>query len=190
MIPDTEQCKDDRHVLLKRGAHEMAIHLMRAIEKLRKLLFTDGDHDRQADCRPERKTPADPVPEDEHVVGVDAERTDSLAVGRDGNEMPRNLRLVSAVRQEPFTRRCSVGHRLLGREGFRGDNEERCPWIERLQGLLGGDTVDIGEEVQPQIRLHVGFKGFADHLRTQIRPADTDVHHVSDSLAGEATPFT
>ena len=62
----------------------MPVHRMHAIEELAEILRSDRDHQRQADGRPDRITTADPVPETEDTVLVDAECRDLVECGRDG----------------------------------------------------------------------------------------------------------
>ena len=52
------------------------------------MVAPDGDHQRQADRRVDGVAPADPLPEAEHVGGVDAEGGDLLGVRADGDEVP------------------------------------------------------------------------------------------------------
>ena len=60
---------------------------MEAGEEVDEAIGPDREHHREADRRVHRVAPADPVPEAEHVVGVDAELSDPLGVGRDGDEV-------------------------------------------------------------------------------------------------------
>ena len=70
----------------------------------------DGERDRQADRGPQAVAPADPVPEPEHVGGVDAELRDLRLVGRDGDEVLGDRFLVAGAVQEPGARGAGVGH--------------------------------------------------------------------------------
>ena len=68
----------------------------------------DGDHGGKADGRIHRITAADPVPETEHVGGVDAELRHFLGIGRDRDKMLRDGRLVARQpRQQPAPARCA-----------------------------------------------------------------------------------
>ena len=67
---------DDRHVLGERRVAEMLVHRARAGEEASKVLGADRDGERQADRRPDRIAPADPVPEAEDAVRPDAELGD------------------------------------------------------------------------------------------------------------------
>ena len=77
-VPDAEQPHDHRHVLGERRVAEMLVHRARAGEEAAEILAADGDGERQADRRPDRIAPADPVPEAEDALGADAELGDLL----------------------------------------------------------------------------------------------------------------
>ncbi len=108
-----------------------------------KVIRADGDHDRQADGTRHRVAPADPVPEFEHIGGVDAKLADFLAVGRDGHKVLRHRRLITQGFKHPLAGAGGVGHRLVGCERFGGDYKQRFGWIEPARNLnqLGG--VDV-----------------------------------------------
>ncbi len=125
-VPDGEQAHQRRQVALERGAPEVLVHLVEAGEHLAEALRTDGQHRREADRRVHRVPPADPLPEAEHVVGVDPELAHLLGVGGDGDEVLGDRALVGAERvQRPFARRAGVGHRLERGERLGGDDEQR-----------------------------------------------------------------
>ena len=87
VVPDTDEGEDDGQVLLEGRLGKVLVHLVRSEEELVKVVGADEEHDRESDRRPERVPSADPVPELEHVVGVDAERRDGLRVGRERDEV-------------------------------------------------------------------------------------------------------
>jgi hypothetical protein len=70
-VPDVEQPQAHRQVARQRRGAEVLVHGMRAGQQFTKALGAYGDGQRQADGRPERITPAHPVPEAEG--GLDAE---------------------------------------------------------------------------------------------------------------------
>ena len=71
--------------------------VVEAGQHLPEALGPDREHRRQADRRVHRVAAADPVPEAEHVVGVDPELRDLLGVGRDRDEVLGDRRLVAAA---------------------------------------------------------------------------------------------
>ena len=80
VVPDAEQPQRDRQILLQRRGAEVFIHRVGAGEQFLKVVEADGNGDGQANGGPERVASADPVPELEHVVRVDAEIRDLLGV--------------------------------------------------------------------------------------------------------------
>ena len=149
----------------------------------------DGDHERQADGGVERVAAADPVPEAEHVVRVDAERLDLLGVGRHRHEVLGHGRLVAAqAGQRPFAGRAGVGHRLQRGERLRRDDEQRLGGVEvaRLLGEVG--AVDVRDEPEGERAVAVELQRLVRHLGPEVRTADADVDDVADRLAGVAQP--
>ena len=77
-----------------------------------------------------------------------------------------------------------VGHRLLRREGLRGDDEQRARQIrDLLQRVAEVGAVDIGDEMAAQARLRIGRERARAHRRAEVRAADPDVHDVGEGLA-------
>lgn len=68
----------------------MFVHALGASQQLGIGLRTDGDHQRQANRRPQRKTTADPVPERKNRVLVDPEVNRPLRFGGQGSKMLRD----------------------------------------------------------------------------------------------------
>ena len=79
--------------------------------KSREVVRPDGDHQRQPDRRVDRVAAADPLPEAEHVGGVDAERRHLLGVRADGDEVAGDGVLAEGV-DEPGPGGAGVGQRL------------------------------------------------------------------------------
>ena len=86
-VPDAEQPHQHRQVPLERGGAEVLVHLVEAVEHGAEVVRADGEHGREADRRVHRVAAADPVPEAEHVGGVDAELGHLAGIGRDGDEV-------------------------------------------------------------------------------------------------------
>ena len=87
VVPDGQQAHQQRQVALRRRGAEMLVHRVEAREHVAEVFGADGDHGRQADRRIHRVAAADPVPEAEHVGGVDAELAHRLGVGRERDEV-------------------------------------------------------------------------------------------------------
>ena len=95
----------------------MLVHGARAGEKLAERAFSDGDHQRQADGRPQRIAPADPVPEAEDAGLVEAELRHLVERGGDGGEMLRHG-VFAKSRDDEVARGGGIGHGLDGGEGL------------------------------------------------------------------------
>ena len=68
----------------------MLVHFVKAVQHGAEIIRADGQHRRQADRRIHRVATADPIPEAEHVGGIDPELRDLRGIGRDGDEMSGN----------------------------------------------------------------------------------------------------
>ena len=77
---------------------EVLVDRVEAVEELAEPSRADRQHQRQADRRVDRVAAADPVPEAEHVVGVDAELGDLLGVGADRDEVLADRRIAQRTR--------------------------------------------------------------------------------------------
>ena len=112
-------------VRFDRRVRKCSIDRVGSREQLVEVLGTNGDHRRQPNRALHGVATADPVPELEHVRGVDAEGGDLFGVRRDRDEVLGDRRLVAEALDEPLARRCGVGQGLQGAKGLRGDDEER-----------------------------------------------------------------
>ena len=104
VVPDADQPQEHRQVLLDRRGPEVLVHRVEAGEHLAERVGADRDHQRQPDRRVERVATADPVPELEHVRGVDAELRDLLRVRRHRDEVLRDRGVVAELRERPLAR--------------------------------------------------------------------------------------
>ena len=86
-VPDVEQPHQQRHVARRRRGAEVLVHGVEAGEQLGEALRADGHDQRGADGGVDGVAAADPVPEAEGVVGVDAEVGDLVERGGDGHEV-------------------------------------------------------------------------------------------------------
>ncbi len=184
--PDEPQ--DGRQVLGGVRGAEVLIHFVGAGEQLAKPLVADGQGDGQPDGGPQGVAPADPVPETEHVVGVDAEGRDPLGIGGNCHEVVGDRRFIPQGIDQPIPGAVGVGHGLLGGEGLGGDHEEGGGRLQVADGLGQVGAVHVGDEVDPQLGGLVGLEGLANHQRAQVGAADADVDHIGDAVARVAAP--
>ena len=160
-----------------------AVDDVEAVQELAELLRTDVDHQRQPDRRVDRVAPADPVPEPEHVGGVDPELGHPLGVGRHGDEVIADGVLAERVDQ-PTPRGAGVGQRLDRAERLGGDDEQRRRRIECLQRGVDVGAVDVRHEVGAQARMPEGGQRTRRHRRPEVGAADADVDDVGDAVVG------
>ncbi|MNH85443.1 hypothetical protein D3C73_378840 [compost metagenome] len=132
VVPDADQRQQHRQVLLGRRLGKVFVHLMRTAQQLLEVFKAQRQRDRQADCRPQRVTATHPVPEFEHIVGVDTKLGHRFTVGRQRSEVFRDVLLIASGAQEPVARAEGVGHGFLSREGFRRHQEQRSRRIQRF----------------------------------------------------------
>ena len=144
VVPHGEETMEDRDVLFKRRGAEVFVHLVEPREHVAEIVRSESDHVREADRGIHRVASADPVPETEHIGGINAELGDLGGVCRDSDKMFRDGCLVAAeAREGPIASGRSVGHCLEGRECFRRDDEERFSGVEVVGGLGKVCAVDI-----------------------------------------------
>ena len=93
VVPDAQKPHQHRQVALERGGAEVLVHLVKAVEHGAELVRADGQHGGKANRRIHGIAPAHPIPEAEHVGGIDPEL--------------RHFRLVRRHRHKV------LGHRLL-----------------------------------------------------------------------------
>ena len=141
----------------------------------------DGDHQRQADGRPDRIAAADPVPEAEDAVGADAEGAHLVERRRDRGEVRGHRRLAEML-DDPAPRRLRIGHGLDGREGLGGDDHQRGRGIEPRQRIGDMRAIHVGDEMQPR-PVMIGRQRQRRHRRAEIRAADADIDDIGELCA-------
>ena len=146
VVPDAEKSHDDRHILLEGRGAEMLVHFMITREHRFEVLGADGDHKGKADGGAQGIAAAHPVPEGEHVGGVDAEFSYFLGVGGERHEVFRDGFLVAQLFQEPGFGALGVRHRFQRRESLAGDDEERLLGVEVPSYLCDVRAVNVGDE--------------------------------------------
>ena len=188
-VPHRQQAHQHRQVAVEGRGAEVLVHLVKAAEHVAKVLGADCQHGRQSDGRIHGVATANPVPELEHVVGVDAECGDGPCVGGNRDEVFGNGCLgVPEAGEQPVARGMRVGHRLERGERLGRDDEQRLGRVQVARGFGEVGAVDVRDEAEGHVALGVRSQRFVGHHRAQVRAADADVDHVADALAGEARP--
>ncbi len=189
-VPDAEQRHEDRQVRVQGCAPEVLVHVVEAREQLAEVVRADGDHQAQADGGVHRVPPAHPVPEAEHVGGVDAELGHLRAFVETATKCFATAASVAAQpRQEPVASGSGVGQRLERRERLGRDDEQRLGRVEVQRGVPDVGPVDVGHEPELHRPQGVVAQRLGGHRRPQVRAADADVDDGPDALPGEARPL-
>ena len=87
----------------------MLVHLVSSEQHVLEVVGTDREHDGKSNRGPERVSSTDPVPELEHVGGIDSESGDGGSIGRESDKVLRNVLLLSqyqGTRQYRSTTSC------------------------------------------------------------------------------------
>jgi hypothetical protein len=153
-----------------------------ACQELLELVPAGGESYGQPDRRPHRVAAADPVPEAEDAILIDAELRRFLKVGGEGGEMVMH-RLLAQGRRQPVARGMAVGHGLQRREGLAGHQHQGPRRIQFAGELREGVAVDVREEVRFDLRAMDPGQRRRDHARPEVGAADADVEHIREGLA-------
>ena len=80
-VPNADEGEDVGEVLARRGGAKVLIHVVEARKQFTEAIGSNRNHGREPDGGVHRIATADPIPESEHVRGVDAELGDLFRVG-------------------------------------------------------------------------------------------------------------
>ena len=163
---------------------------MKAGEHAAKILGSYRNHCRQPNGGIHGISTAHPVPEPEHVVEIDAKLCDLAGVGRDSDEVPRHRLFVPERGHTPGARGAGIGQCLECGERLGTDDEQRLGRLEALHRLDEVRSVHVRYEAERHVPPAVEPQRLVGHYRPEIGPANADVDHVSDPLAGVARPVT
>ena len=199
-VPHVEHAHQHHGVLLERGVGEVLVDLVEAVQELLEAGRAEDHGERGADGGVHGVAAADPVPEAEGVLRVDAELGDLLQVGGDSDEVLADglgFLLLGTVDgagglellKQPGAGAAGVGQGLQRGEGLGDDDEQRGLRIEAL-GLLGQVVrVDVGDVAGRDAGVGVRLERLVHHDRAQVGAADADVDDGLDLLAGHAGPL-
>ena len=154
------------------------------------IIRADGQHGGEADGRIHGVAAADPIPEAEHVGGIDAELGYFRGVGGHRDEvLGHGFFIAAQTRQRPGASRVGVGHGFERRECFRGNDEERLRRVEIADRFGEIGAIDVGNEAERHGAVAVMLQRLVGHHRAEVGAADADVDDVANALAGVSLPF-
>ena len=187
-VPDAEQTHDHRQVALERGLPQMLVDRVKAGEHVSEIGRANRNHQRKPNSGIVGVAPADPIPEAEHIVGIDAEGLHPFGVGGDRDEVTLHRRFAERVDQ-PAAAGVGIRQRLHGGEGLAADDEERLRRVEIAQRLVGVVAVDVADEPAFDLRGPEVAQRLVGHGGPEVAAADPDVDDGRDALAGRAGPL-
>ena len=190
VIPQGQEAVEDWDVLLEGRGAEVLIHRMESGEHFAEVVRAEGDHVGEADGGIHRIAPPYPIPEAEHVGGVDAELGDLLGICGNSDEVLGDSGFVTPETGErPLAGRGGIGHGLQRGKCLGRNDEERLSGVEVVGGLGEVGAVHIGDEAEGERAVGVVAQGLVGHHGSEIRAADADIDDVFDALAGMAFPL-
>ncbi len=166
----------------------MLVHCVEAGEHLAEAFWTDGDHQREANGRVVGVAAANPVPELEHIPGIDAELLYFPGIGRDGDKVFRYGLLAAQRAHAPRAGGMRVGQSFQRCKGLGGDDKERLRGIQIARRLDEFAAVNVGDEAHGQGAVTVILQRFVGHPGTQVRAANADIDDVAYAPASVAGP--
>ena len=144
------------------------------------------DGERQADARPDRVAAADPVPEAEHAVGLDAEGGDLVELGRHRGEMIGDRRLRRARRRSRRARSAALVIVSWVVKVFEETmNSVRAGSSPRSVSAMSAPST-LETKCARRFGRREGRERPRRHRRAEVRAADADVDDVGHRLAERA----
>ena len=169
VVPDAEQRHEHGKVALEGRGAEVLVDRAEAGQEFVEVLRADGRHQREPDGGVDAVTTADPIPESEHVGGVDAEGLDLVGVGRHRDEVVAHGIGRTDPAHQPLARGLGVGHRLDRRERLGRDDEQRLLGVEVAGRLPDIGAVDVGHEAHLEPAIAVVAQRLVTHGRDRGR---------------------
>ena len=188
-VPDTEEAHERRDIFLQWRGAEVLVHGVEALEEAHEVHRANGAHEGQADGAIHGVAAADPIPEREHVLGIDAELGYLLRIGGHGDEVLGHGGLVTIeLLDEPAARGVRIGQRLLGGKGLGGDDKQGGFCIEAIErgGHIG--RVHVGDELGRDASDLIGAQCLGRHGRTKVGATNADVDYLFNGVAGMPQP--
>ena len=117
VVPDRQQREQHGQIFGRRGPAKMAVHGPPTCKEGTEIFHAKPQGDGESHRRPHRVPAADPIPEAEAIVRMNAKSVHRLMIGGYGSKISGHGLFTDRL-EEPVARRPSVGQRLLGSEGL------------------------------------------------------------------------
>jgi hypothetical protein len=162
---------------------------VRAGKHVAEVVGADCDHGREADRRFHGVAPADPIPEAEHIGGVDAKFAYSIGVGGNCDKVFGYGLLIAKGVDQPCAGTVGVGHGFEGCKGFGRDDEQGFSGVE-IAGCFGEvGAINVGDKAEGEFALAVMAQGLVGHYWAKVGATNADIDDVADAFAGVAEPL-
>ena len=197
-VPNVQQTHQNGYVLSQGSGAEVLIHCVEACEEVSENLRAENDSQGGTDRGVYGVAAANPVPEAESVLGVNAECRNLVQCGGDSHEVLSHSlgcfltfqgASLSQCGKQPLACHARVGEGFEGAEGLGCDDEQGGLGVQAGDLLSHIGRVNVGDEACGDACISVGLESLVHHDRAQVGATDTDVHNGLDALAGDAGPL-
>ena len=164
VVPNVDERHQDGNVAAERGLEEMGIHRVRTGQHFAERFFADGNHQRQADGRPNGITAADPVGHGEDFVGGNAEVLGGGHIGGNGAEVAVDAGIGQTCIAVPSTSGVGIEQGFRCAERFAGNAEYGGFGVEAEKGLGQVGIIGVADKVDADV-LPIGLQRLCGHAR-------------------------
>lgn len=172
-VPNTQKTTKYRDILLQRGVCEVVIHSVGTSKEFVESVIANVESHTQPNSRPYRVSPANPLFETKHVLGVNTKFSNRFFIRRQGNKVLRDggsIIVDCGLRKEPLLSCVGVRTCFGGGEGLGCNKEQGGLRITFTKSFGNVGTVDIRNEMKGQTAARVSLKSFSNHHRTPREP--------------------
>ena len=164
VVPNIDERHQNGNVAAEWCFEEMGIHRVCTGQHFAECFFADGNHQRQADRRPDGIASADPVGHGEDFVGGNAEVLGSGHIGGNGAEVAVDARIRQTCIAVPSTRRIGIEQGFRCAERFAGNAEYGGFGVEAEKGLGQVGIIGVADKVDADV-LPIRLQRLCGHAR-------------------------
>mmetsp|Transcript_5854 Transcript_5854/g.8860 ORF Transcript_5854/g.8860 Transcript_5854/m.8860 type:complete len:329 (-) Transcript_5854:328-1314(-) len=197
-VPHPQQTHQHRNVLSDGCVEEVLVHVaaprQELLHHLKPVVQRQGHHPHR---RAHTEAASDPVPEAEHVVGINAELL-RLIQGRGHcrQMLTKHHTWIHSGNplQEPVLQGAGVKHGLCCGEGLRHNHNQCGFWVHPFGGAGDVDGVDVRQEfegapLRGPFRRFFFLQGLEHKLGSEVAPADANGDDGLEGLTRAALPL-